>query len=411
LGEVQRLFGNDPWQTGYDPARRWRVFGVPSLLVGTIALVWLLQNGALLTSLAEWFLTPDGDTTLELPEELVLARLPWTFAWSADPAADGVLVALPNDGNPAWQVDAIEHWTRPWKEGKREPIPPEWRVATQPDWRNDTGMVCHFGFNSPVTRDRSLIATMYHPAERVAQTRILALPAGQEIARVEAIPPSSNGKCIAWHPTENVLAIGGYGTVTLAAAPDWKARTLATATRDRIAWEVRVRAGDEESGYYTNENPTQLLFDDDGALLVTAMDRGMRVYDWKEVREATDRLPAPRYAVDGTLVHQPIASFKMTFSVAYDARRRLVLWSENDGKLKYLKLTTGDRGTLLALNNRYSLSRLHLCATGDALVTEIVRFGKSENGPFVLAVLDYPKLLQRGGVEPGPGADAGDEPR
>jgi hypothetical protein len=381
---------------------------MPTFLVVAIALGWLLINGPLAFELGRFFLDDDGNTTLELPEELVLARLPWTFGWCADPAADGVLLALPNEGNPAWQIDAIEHWTRPWKEAKREPIPAAWRMATQPDWQNDTGLVCHFGFNSPVTRDRSLLAAMYHPVQQVPQTRIIALPEGHEIARLEAIPSGANGKCITWHPTENVLAIGGYGTVTLAAGPDWKARTLATAGRDRIEWETRARAGQEECGYYPNENPTQLLFSDDGTLLITGMDRGMRVYDWKEVREASAQLPAPRHAVDGVLVPHPLFSFKMTFSVAYDARRSLVLWCENDGKLKYLKVTTGERGTLLALTNRYSMSRLHLCATGDALVAEIVRFGRSENGPVVLAVLDYAKLLQRGGIEP---ADACDKDR
>jgi hypothetical protein len=110
--------------------------------------------------------------------------------------------------------------------------------------------------------------------------------------------------------------------------------------------------------------------------------------------------------VDGVLVRQPLYSFKMTFSVACDARRRLVLWSENDGTLKYLYLPTGERGTLLALSNRYCLTRLHLCAAGDGLVCEVVRIGKSGNGPGVLAVLDYPGLLRRAGVGPAPAAEA-----
>jgi hypothetical protein len=393
------MFGNNPWHTDTGPARRRIWFGVPSVLVAAIALAWLLQHGGLLFTLAEWFLTPEGDATLELPDELVLARLPGSYTWNADPATDGVLLAVADNGDPTRGALVIERWSRPWKEGKREPIPAAWRVATLPDWRNDTAMVCHFGLNSPVTRDRSLLAAMYHPSERAPQTRILALPAGQEIARLDEIPAGANGKCIAWHPTENVLAIGSYGSITLVAAPDWKARTLATATRDRLEWEMRVQAGNEESGYYPNENVSQILFSDDGALLVAAMDRGVRVYNWQEVRNATGRLPAPHQAVDGVLVKQPIASFKMTFSVAYDARRRFVLWSENDGKLKFLNLTTGEQGTLLALSNRYCLTRLHLCAAGDAQVSEIVRIGKSNNGPFVLAVLNYPKLLQRGHAE------------
>jgi hypothetical protein len=398
------MFSNDPWHPG--PTLRWRLVALPPLLVAAFALVWLLRYGVLAASLAEWFLTPDGDTTLELPEDLVLARLPWSYAWSADPAADGVLLALPDDGDPTGRGQVIERWSRPWKEGKREPIPAAWRVATQPEWQNDTALVCHIGLNSPVTRDRSLLATLYHPSERAPQTRILSLPDGRELARLKAIPAAANGKCLAWHATENVLAIGTYDTVTLAAGPDWEARTLATSSRDYHEWEVRVQAAQEESGYSPNENVYQLLFSDDGAWLLAAMDRGVPVYDWRAVSRATGRLPPPRHAVDGVLVKQPLFSFKMTFSVAHDARRGLVLWSENDGTLKYLRLATGDRGTLLALSNRYCLTRLHLCAADDGLVCEVVRIGKSGNGPGVLAVLDYPGLLRRAGVEPAPAAEA-----
>jgi len=146
---------------------------------------------------------------------LGLGRLPWTYTWNADAEGDGVLLALPKDGDPEWQIGGIEHWTRPWKEGKRAPIPDAWRGATQPDWRNQPAMVSYFGLNSSVTRDRSLMAAMYHPPERQGQTRIIALPGGEELARLEAIPAGGSAKCIAWHPTENVLLIGGHGTLTL----------------------------------------------------------------------------------------------------------------------------------------------------------------------------------------------------
>jgi hypothetical protein len=368
-------------------------------VLGAIALLWLLRSGSLLVPLAQWFLTPDGDTTLELPEDLVLARLPWSFAWNPDPDTDGLLIALRANDDPAGRAWALEHWTRPWREGKRRPIPPEWRAGVPPGWGDQHALLWHFGLNSPVTRDHRFLAAIDYRPGQAPETRVVTLPGGREVARVNAIPTGVNGKCIAWHPKENVLAIGGYGTVTLVAGPDWKARTLATAARDQTEWSERASRGEEECGYYPNENASQLAFSDDGTLLLTAMDRGMRVFDWPEVCRATARLPVPRFAVDGVLVQQPLGSFKMTFSVAHDARRRLVVWSENDGKLNFLDLANGKRGTLLALSNRYCLTRLHLCAAGDALVAEIVRMGKSNNGPFVLAVLDYPRLLRRAGID------------
>jgi hypothetical protein len=278
------MFGNDPCDFFLGFAFRRRLLLVPPLVIAAIALVWLLRYGLLAASLADWLLTPDGDTTLQLPDDLVLAQLPWSYVWNADPASDGVLLASFDDGDPSGQTAVIERRSRPWKEGKREPIPAAWRAATQPEWQNDTALVCHFGLNSPVTRDRSLLAAMVHPSEQVPQTRILSLPDGRELARVKAIPAVANGKCVAWHPTENVLAIGNYGTVTLAAGPDWQARTLATASRDYHEWELRVQAGQEESGYYPNENVCQLVFSDDGAWLLAAMDRGLRVYEWQDVR-------------------------------------------------------------------------------------------------------------------------------
>jgi hypothetical protein len=396
------MFGNNPWQADVGSDRRRRLFGMPTLFVAALALAWFLLHGQLLIGLAEWFLTPDGPTALELPDDLLLARLPWSHTWNVDAEGDGVLLARAGDGEPEWQIGGIEHWTRPWKEGKRAPIPEAWRIATQAEWRNQPAMVSYFGLGSSVTRDRSLMAVMYHPSQRQGQTRIIALPAGEELARLEAIPAAASAKCIAWHPTDNVLLIGSYGTITLAAPPDWNTRTLATARRDRIEWETRVQLGEEESGYCSNENVSQLLFSEDGAFLIAAMDRGLRVYDWPAVRQAADALPAPCHAVDGTLVPQPLASFKMTFAVAYDARRGLVLWSENDGKLNFLNLATGKHGNLLTLTNRYCLTRLHLCTAGEALIAQIVRMGRSHTGPCALVVLDYPKLLKNGGVEAAP---------
>jgi hypothetical protein len=394
------VFGNYPWQYEFGPPPRWRAFAVPTLVVGAVTLFWLLQHGALLSGLTQWYLTPDGDTTLELPDDLVLAWLPSSYLWNPDPAADGIMLALPDKGDPSRQAWSLERWGPPWTNGKRERIPAEWRAIMPPNWQDQTAICWHFGLNSPVTRDGSLLATVEYGGKGPSATRVLVLPGGQEIGRVPTIPAGINGKCIAWHPIDNVLVIGGYGTLTLAAGPHWETRTLATAARDFREWEARVQTGDEECGYSPNENVSQLAFSDDGKLLLAAMDRGVRVYDWPEVQKADGELPAPRAAVDGVLVPQPLGSFKMTFSVAYDVRRRLVLWSENDGKLKYLNLSTCEHDTLLTLTNRYCCSRIHLCSSGDAVVCEIVRLGKSGNGPFMLAVLDYPRLLQRGGVEP-----------
>jgi hypothetical protein len=390
----------NPWQPGFGRSGRWRIARIPFILLALIVLFWLYQYSGLLFGLGEWYLTPDGDTTLELREEVVLARLPSPAGWKPTADNDGLILALYDSNAPTGRGCILERWTRPWKEGKREPAPDTSRAWAPRAWRDQPALRWYFGLNGNVTRDGRLLAAVDHIPEGSPETRILALPAGKEVGRIAAIPAAVGSKDMAWHPTENVLVIGSYGYVTLAAGPDWKARTLATARRDYVEWETRVRRGEEESGYHPNENVYQLVFSNDGKLLLAAMDRGVRVYDWQDVRGATDRLPAPRHAMDGTLVSQSFYSSKMTFSVAHDAQHCLVLWSENDGTLKFLSVTTGEKGTLLALNNRHVLTRLHLCATGDALVVEIVRMGKSNSELAGFVVLDYPKLLQQAGVAP-----------
>src|SRR5438876_6973567 len=103
------MFRNDSWRADYDPYR-WLLLGLPTGIVGALVLAWLFMHGGLLFSLAEWFLIPDGDTTLELPDDLVLARLPWSHMWSPDPASRGILLAVPDDA-VAGQALAIESWS------------------------------------------------------------------------------------------------------------------------------------------------------------------------------------------------------------------------------------------------------------------------------------------------------------
>src|SRR5262245_13075093 len=205
------MFSNDPWQSEFDTTPRWRSLRLPAVILLGIAVLWMLQNGGLVWSLGRWFLEPEGDTTLELPEELILARLPATLTWNPDPANDGVWLGLPNEGSPSWELDFVERWTRPWKEGKREPFPAAWRV--------NGAIAAHFPLTGTVTRDQKLMAVTDVGAEQPPQTRIIAEPDGREIARIPTIPAGYNGKGIAWHPTENVVVIGGYGSVTLAAGP------------------------------------------------------------------------------------------------------------------------------------------------------------------------------------------------
>lgn len=397
--EMVSMYIHNLWQPGFDPSRRWRIATVPTILIGLVVLFWLYQYGGLLFGLGEWYMTPDGDTTLELPEELVLAWLPSPAGWKPTADNDGVLLAQYDPNGPSGRACVLERWTRPWQEGKREPIPEAWLAWAPRVWRDQPALLWYFGLQGLVSHDGSLLANMEHTPEGPPETRIVLLPAGKEVGRIPAISGGMGYKDMAWHPTDNVLVIGSYGSVTLAAGPEWKARKLATAGRDYHEWETRVRQGEDESGYHPTENVFAVDFSNDGTILLAAMDRGVRVYDWREVRRATDRLPTPRHAVEGTLLKQAFYSSKMTYSVAHDARRGLILWSEIDGKLRFLNQATNDKGTLLALTNRHVMTRFHLCASGDALVAEIMRIGKSESNFAALVVLDYPKLLERAGVE------------
>src|SRR5262249_10061156 len=189
------------WQSRFGPSGPWRIATVPSILIGLVVLFWLYQYGGLLFGLGKWYLTPEGDTTLELPEELVLARLPFPAGWKPTADNDGLLLAQYDPTDPSGRACVLERWTRPWKEGKREPIPQTSYAWGPRGWRDQPALVWYLGLNGLVTRDGSLLATMDHTPQGPPETLVVALPTGKEIARVAGVSGAVASKDMAWHPT------------------------------------------------------------------------------------------------------------------------------------------------------------------------------------------------------------------
>jgi hypothetical protein len=320
---------------------------------------------------------------LELPPELVMGHVSPPWDWGPDPTGNGLLM-LPMQRDvffgPAPVTERLE---RPWKDRVVVPCPEDYFTVGGP------------------SRDGRFCARPDRSKGGPGVMIITARPTGEVAARLEPFALPQSRKYAVWHPTSNVLVTGGYGQVTLLSEPDWRPKTLATAARDQAEWLRRSQLGQEESGFHPNENVSQLAFSDDGELLLGAMDRGLRVYPWKEVLRATDRLPAPRAAVDGELV--PIGSFmimRMTYAVAYDAPRKRVLWGGLGGTLAYLDVETQAQGMLLALPKGYLISRLQLLDNGQVLGCEIGRRGRSTWPSEGVFLLDYPRLVARGKVIP-----------
>jgi hypothetical protein len=357
--------------------RRWLVLNLGVLAFGILALSpW---GGFLLDLFKDY--GPKGP--LELPAELVVARGPGAVDWYPDPARGGFVLVSCSDPSGYLGPATAQRWLPPWRELVTAP---DLKPRVPAGWHSADGQLHAF--------------RQERPEGGSAGVRIVKIAKGEGVARYLPCPISPYRKSATWHPTSHVFVTGGYGQVDLAAEPDWHLRTLATAPRDRMEWERRVRQGQEETGYHPSENVTEIRFSSDGSLLVCAMDRGLRVYAWDEVLRAADRLPEPKFAVDSVLVKLGITTMAMTKTALHDASGRRLLWCGLDGVLYALDTETRTQRTLLRLTPGYIIERMELLEKDGVLCCEIVRMGRSTWTVEGLFLLDYPKLLGRGKAAP-----------
>jgi hypothetical protein len=310
---------------------------------------------------------------LELPQELIVAEAPAPMNWHAD--SRGGLILVTNATGDVWNpVPLVERMEAPWKERK-------------PASQDAAGVV-----GGP-SRDGRYVAEISAGTDYKGILTMREAVMDKVIARIHPFPATPNDKFIAWHPKMNILVAAGGGQITLVGGPDWRSRTLTTASRDVEEWKRKSALGEGETGYHPNEMVSQILFSADGTLLICAMDRGMRVYSWEKVLKAERDLPAPEYFVDGEIVDlAALARFRMTYTVAYDESRKWILWAGIEGTLCYLDTTTGTRGTLLRLSKGHQIPRMQFLDAGKLLGCEIVKMMSHGSEGEGLFLLDYGKL-------------------
>ncbi len=375
-----------------------------TLLVAAVAVVSVVSTGCSLGS------SVNLDAELVPPDVLVADMGP--LVWTPDPLTGGLLVGkLANDKVP------IERLIAPWTKGEPEPG----LSGSYPFFVTDpTGNFLLANVESPQSNsyrflnwDRSaqkLVAEVSsdsssgvfnRQSDSIAfrereSTRIVSATTGRVIGQSKELASGSLANSMAWSPNGDLL-LGQYGAVTILEKDTWTPKVLKTASRDLAEWEAKVARGEEESGYHPHENVGSLMFTGEGEFLICTMDRGLRVFRWKDVENADTKLPRPVYAVDSELVRRGWSLHRMTYAAAYDPERQLILWGGLETTLHLLDLKDGSKRTLFDLPEGLSITRLALLPEFDVLCCEVTDVhGQSTKARSKLLLLDYRRVLDEG---------------
>jgi hypothetical protein len=343
-----------------------------------ITLAWRTGRDALAYLLWDVW-QPEDTTPLVLPAELVVAKLPPAYHWYADRDRGGLYRAVGYDAMGFPDPKAMERLEAPWQKAAPVPIPDTYtRMSGGPI--ENARFVARCGMNAVPRTTMDIISK---------ETKKL-------IARVEPYASVPTRQNAAWHPSQDILVAGGQDYVMLLRGPKWQPHKLATAARDMAEWSRLVGEGRDETGYRPHEGVSQLLFNDDGTLLICAMDRGLRVYSWQEVLDAKDKLPTAKFAVDNDLVEvNRFATLRNTYAVEYDPAHKRVLWAGLDRKLRAFDLEAKKDSTWLTLPEKFLIRRMEFLDGGKILCCEINRIGKSTWPIEGLFLLDYKELAEQ----------------
>jgi hypothetical protein len=357
---------------------RWGIRSIIHSGLSLILLVGFLGAYLVFPGFRELFspeIYPDAGP-LELPEELVLGQASAPMDWCEDPANGGLLLVTNASGDEWNPVRRTERLDAPWKEC----------MAVERDALDLLG---------GASRDARFSARIGRGKDNRGSLTVFEAGMEKVAAVVEPYAAGANSKFVLWHPKTNVLAAAGGDQITLVGEPDWRAKSIKTASRDFEEWKRAAQTGEEETGYHPHEMASHILSSADGALLICAMDQGIRVYSWEKVLRAEKTLPPPECAVDGEVVRlNRFAAFRMTYTAAYDEARHWVLWTGLEGTLDYLDLGTKTRGTLLRLPKGYPITRMQFLDSGKVLACEIHKLASQSSEGQGLYLLDYTRLVE-----------------
>ena len=377
------IFGAGYFDRSPGSCPRRRVWSQVLVMLVLIAIFWPTGGNSLFHLLWDIW-QPEDRTPLELPAELVVAKVPPAVDWFPDEDRRAIYLASGADPMGFADPKEMQRLDPPWKEPRPVPFPADYD-------RMGGGPVCNTQFVARGGLNKDFHATV----------DIISRKTAKVVAHVEPYATFPNRHNAVWHPRMNVLVWGAQGYVMLLGEPDWQPKLLTTAARDYEEWSRLAAQGKEESGYHPTEGLSQPRFNDDGSLLICAMDRGLRVYSWPEVLAARSQLPAAKFSFEGELVEvNRFATFKNTYALEYDPARARILWAGMEGKIFYFDVTTKTRGVLLALPKPFLVQRMEFLGGRKVLCCEVCRIGTRTWTSEGLYLLDYTKLSQQGKALP-----------
>jgi hypothetical protein len=161
---------------------------------------------------------------------------------------------------------------------------------------------------------------------------------------------------------------------------------LRTAQTDVAAWMAAHAKGEKaESGFHPQEVPRRVDFTPDGRMVVLAVEQGVRIYSWDEVRAARSGLPAPLFSGETDLVAVRSGWMRSTHTFAVDARRGRVLYGGLDGHVRALDFRSGQTTVVFEIPGTPPIVEMAIGEDGDTLAT-----------------VAHPGLFHRGAKPPAP---------
>ncbi len=267
-------------------------------------------------------------------------------------------------------------------------------------------------------------------------TAILSLPTGAEAGAMQQIQFGSPGeyRLLASHPGGDWLAVecgGRLGLVHL--GPPVTLRELsmggqwdigATMFRELSQPEFRRKFSElkqqapaqrafldellrleKQTSMQARPVPLErllaLCFTPDGHWLICGTSEGVRVLAWANVIKATAGLVEWDYAVAAEEPDLEVDKYasRAIHCVGFDSPRQRVLFSGEEGKLKYLELGTGRTGEVLAGPERTPITRFALSAHRTAIILTRIQGGHGNDRRARFQIWSYPALCAAAGLE------------
>ena len=172
-------------------------------------------------------------------------------------------------------------------------------------------------------------------------------------------------------------------------------RRLSTARNDMNRWRNTVMRGEGPTGFWPNEMVRDLMFSPDGESLLCAMQEGARVYSWKNVLSAVDELPQPLASAASEIVVSEHSRSQQLYRLAFDAHRRTLLFCGLEGKVKFLRMDSGESGTLLEVPGRPPIVFVELSSDSATMCTVAYEsMFERKRKPIVSQIWDYRRLAE-----------------